>query len=215
MTIYRKIYEENYGPIPEDEDGRSYEIHHIDGDRENNKLTNLMCVSIQEHYNIHFEQGDYNACLLILKRMNLTVDEISKKARDIALIQIEQGTHNFSKPAFQKKNAIRRVENGTHHWLGERNPSHKRLQEGTHNFQIAQKKKCEHCNKKVDIGNYTLYHGDYCSKYTGIKSPGAILIGEKTGRRIKGTIWITNGIENKRICKDSIIPVDWKKGRTI
>ena len=29
-----------------------------------------------------------------------------------------------------------------------------------------------------------------------------------------GTIWITNGIENKKIKKDSDIPVDWKKGRS-
>ena len=29
-----------------------------------------------------------------------------------------------------------------------------------------------------------------------------------------GTIWITNGIENKKIKKDSVIPIDWRKGRS-
>jgi hypothetical protein len=29
-----------------------------------------------------------------------------------------------------------------------------------------------------------------------------------------GTMWITNGIENKKIKKDSDIPIDWKKGRS-
>jgi len=27
--FYRKIYEQHYGPIPVDSDGRTYEIHHI------------------------------------------------------------------------------------------------------------------------------------------------------------------------------------------
>jgi len=53
-TNYRKIYEQYYGPIPRDEQGRSYEIHHIDGNHSNNDPTNLKCVSIQEHYDIHY-----------------------------------------------------------------------------------------------------------------------------------------------------------------
>jgi hypothetical protein len=36
MSIYRKIYEQNFGPIPKDGDGRSYDVHHIDGNRNNN-----------------------------------------------------------------------------------------------------------------------------------------------------------------------------------
>lgn len=43
MTIYRKIYENHFGPIPKDKDGRSYEIHHIDGNRKNNEISNLKC----------------------------------------------------------------------------------------------------------------------------------------------------------------------------
>ena len=30
---YRKIYEAHYGPIPKDSDGKTYEIHHLDGIR--------------------------------------------------------------------------------------------------------------------------------------------------------------------------------------
>lgn len=30
-----------------------------------------------------------------------------------------------------------------------------------------------------------------------------------------GTMWITNGIDNKKIRKDSLIPDDWKKGRIV
>jgi hypothetical protein len=75
---YRKIWEENFGDIPKDADGRSYEIHHKDGNRENNSIDNLLCLSIQEHYDIHYEQGDYGACVMIAKRMLLTPEEISK-----------------------------------------------------------------------------------------------------------------------------------------
>ena len=55
---YRKIYESHNGPIPKEDNGRSYEIHHIDGNHFNNDPSNLKAVSIQEHYDIHYSQGD-------------------------------------------------------------------------------------------------------------------------------------------------------------
>jgi AraC-like DNA-binding protein len=68
MRNYRKIWQEANGDIPIDENGMSYEIHHIDGNHNNNSLDNLKLVSIQEHYDIHFAQGDILACALISKR---------------------------------------------------------------------------------------------------------------------------------------------------
>jgi len=53
-SIYRTIYEQYFGKIPKDSQGRSYEIHHLDGNHENNDISNLRCVSIQEHYDIHY-----------------------------------------------------------------------------------------------------------------------------------------------------------------
>jgi uncharacterized protein YerC len=53
MVRYREKWEKAYGPIPKDNLGRSYDIHHIDGNRRNNSLENLQCVSLQEHYEIH------------------------------------------------------------------------------------------------------------------------------------------------------------------
>jgi hypothetical protein len=58
MSIYRKIYEQNFGPIPKEPNGRTYEIHHIDGNHNNNDPTNLSAMTIQEHYDIHYSQGD-------------------------------------------------------------------------------------------------------------------------------------------------------------
>jgi hypothetical protein len=74
---HRTIWIKNKGPIPKDSNGRSYEIHHIDGNRENNELSNLICVSIQEHYNIHYNQNDFGACVMIAKRMNMSSEYIS------------------------------------------------------------------------------------------------------------------------------------------
>jgi hypothetical protein len=67
---YRQIWKKYYGEIPIDEKGRSYEIHHIDGNHNNNSIENLKCISIEEHYRIHLEQGDYLAANLIADRFH-------------------------------------------------------------------------------------------------------------------------------------------------
>lgn len=80
---YRKIWEANNGTIPTDELGRSYEIHHIDGNRKNNHLSNLMCVSIEEHYNIHLNQyletgyhKDMAAARILAGKLGKSADEL-------------------------------------------------------------------------------------------------------------------------------------------
>lgn len=74
---YRKIWEAHYGPIPTDELGRSYDIHHKDGNRENNSIDNLECVSIEEHYNIHLKQKDYFAAKLVGYRAGKDISKLS------------------------------------------------------------------------------------------------------------------------------------------
>ena len=116
-TDYRKIYEENFGKIPTDENGRSYQIHHIDGNRENNDISNLKCVSIQEHYDIHYAQQDWGACYLLGRKMKMSVKELSELARQQQLKLVENGTHNQLGGKYQKE----RVANGTHNFLKENN----------------------------------------------------------------------------------------------
>lgn len=78
---HRLIYENHFGPIPKDEEGRSYEIHHVDGNHNNNELSNLTCVTIKEHYAIHLEQGDHKACLIMAARMQISPEEKSRLAK--------------------------------------------------------------------------------------------------------------------------------------
>jgi hypothetical protein len=79
------VWELHNGTIPKDEYGRTYEIHHVDGDCTNNALSNLQCVSIQEHLDIHCNQEDWIAVQNILYRMNKTPHQISEENRLRAL----------------------------------------------------------------------------------------------------------------------------------
>ena len=66
---YRKLWTKNFGKIPVDENGVSYEIHHIDGNRSNNDLSNLSCISIVEHFQIHHSQRNWQAAERILQKI--------------------------------------------------------------------------------------------------------------------------------------------------
>lgn len=91
-SFYRKIYKIHHGDIPIDENGRTFEIHHKDGNRENNDPSNLVALSILEHYNIHYSQGDWAACLRIATRMKIDPKEKSELARKANLKRISDGT---------------------------------------------------------------------------------------------------------------------------
>lgn len=82
---YRQIWEQANGPIPVDEQGRSYEIHHIDGNRKNNNLSNLKCVTIEEHYNMHLCQKDYYAAWIIGQRLNRNIKELDEIKKQMSL----------------------------------------------------------------------------------------------------------------------------------
>jgi hypothetical protein len=73
--IHRKIYIKHFGAIP-----NGFDIHHIDGNHSNNDPSNLKAVSLQEHYDIHYSQGDYAAALRIAQRMGLSKEQKSKLA---------------------------------------------------------------------------------------------------------------------------------------
>lgn len=156
MNIYtksnfRKIYKDYHGSIPVDDKGRTYEIHHIDGNRNNNDISNLIAVSIQEHYNIHYSQEDWGACFKIAKRLELSPMEKSELAKKSAADRVNNKTHHWLGPDTNYKYCRERVANGTHHFLGgeiqknrvingthnllgKNNPTHARIANGTHHL---------------------------------------------------------------------------------
>ncbi len=135
---YRKIYENHTGAIPIDNDGRTYEIHHIDGNHSNNEPSNLKAVTIQEHYDIHYSQGDYGACWFILsQRLSLPPEEKSEIARLNALRRVANGTHPFLDSNLSTQTQLNRVAAGTHHFLDgniSRKTSARRIADRSHHL---------------------------------------------------------------------------------
>ena len=181
-TKYRKIYEAHKGPIPKDSEGRTYDVHHLDGNRKNNHPSNLVALSVQEHYNIHYAQGDYGACYKIaIHNMQLSPDELSMLSRNTQKKLVDAGTHHFLGGEVSRAINEERVNNGTHNFLGgklqrerakngthpflggniQREMNRRTLESGTHPSQ--RKWKCEHCGKEgKGASNYTKNHGDKC-----------------------------------------------------
>jgi hypothetical protein len=181
-TNYRKIYKNHYGPIPKDETGRTYDIHHIDGNRKNNKPENLKAVTIQEHYDIHYAQGDYGACYrLAIHNMKLSPEELSLLAYNTQKRLVNEGTHHFLGGEVSRSINAERVRNGTHNFLGgdlqrerakngthpflggniQREMNRRTLAAGTHPTQ--KQWKCEFCGKEgKGASNYTKNHGNKC-----------------------------------------------------
>lgn len=48
LKEHRYVWEESFGPIPSE-----HVIHHIDGDKQNNNITNLICLTKKEHDKLH------------------------------------------------------------------------------------------------------------------------------------------------------------------
>jgi hypothetical protein len=170
MAIYHKIYKTFYDSIPKDQNGRSFEIHHIDGDRTNNSILNLVALSIQDHYDVHYIQGDYGACWKIAERFNLSNEEISNLGRQNAKYQIERGIHPWQGD-HSKKLQAKRVREKTHNLLG---PQHNlnRMKNGTHPSQT--KITCPKCNETFSKNVYACNgHGENCMpKYILISPNG-------------------------------------------
>lgn len=179
---YRKIYENHHGPILRESNGRAYEIHHIDGNHKNNDPSNLILVTLQEHYDIHYTRGDWGACLLMSDRMKMSPSEKSEIARKNCESQLENGTHPFLDGVMSKKIQKQRVVNGTHHMLGgkiQRSTQQRLVKEGKNNFQgktltlrqlaegrhVSQIKICcVDCRGEYDAGNFGRDHKIRCKK---------------------------------------------------
>ena len=160
-TKYRRIYEQHNGPIPKEENGRSYEIHHIDGNHSNNNPTNLKCVTLREHFDLHYSQKDHGACWKMSKRMKLSSLEISELA----------SMHNKQ-----------RVENGTHPFLnGNKGSSHPRFDNAIYRFIHKQTLEIVEMTKNDLHKTYNLNNGNVYEMMNGNrKSCGGWMLLTKT-----------------------------------
>lgn len=158
-TKYRKIYVNHFGEIPYDETGRSYEIHHIDGNSKNNDITNLKCVSIQEHYDIHYSQGDWGAVLRIAAKMKIPHKELSELARLQQLEKVNNKTHHCL-----KENS-KLLKDGTHPFLGHI-MNEWMFENNMHSSQRSESKKkmSESQRKIVEEGRHHMLGGEIQSR---------------------------------------------------
>jgi hypothetical protein len=161
-TDYRQIWINHYGPIPKDEHGRSYHIHHRNGNKYDNRIENLQCVSIQEHYDIHLKQGDWGAAKILAQILKLSQSKIRLISSTAAKAQVANRTH----PWIKKKQC--EWCHGTFYvspyakYHGDRCLSNP-------NAMPRKKKECQWCHRILTLSHYTRFHGDRC-----LSNPNAI-----------------------------------------
>jgi hypothetical protein len=97
---YRRIWVAYNGKIPKDIDGRSFDIHHLDGNSDNNSIGNLIAISAYEHYCIHRDKGEFGAAAMIARRMKTKPSDLSETVKLQMKKLIESGQHNFSVKGF-------------------------------------------------------------------------------------------------------------------
>ena len=192
---YRKIYENHIGYIPKDTDGRSYDIHHIDGNHSNNDPSNLKAVTITEHYQIHFDQEDYGACWLLGRKIKMSKEEISDlatrnnnkmiiegkhplmKRRDgtsMTSDRVSAGTHSFIGGDIQRKTAKKLIDSGAHHFMKRADGSSltgDRIANGTHPFVNSDWQR-ENTLRQLANGNHPSQVSWKCS-HCGVNGHGS------------------------------------------
>jgi hypothetical protein len=94
MTHYRKVWQQHHNAslLP------GIEIHHIDGNHDNNEPNNLLAVSTQEHLDIHLSQKNWGAVQAIRIRMELTKENRQQIKEMASLHQkelLENNKHNW------------------------------------------------------------------------------------------------------------------------
>lgn len=179
MVNYRKLWENHHKKqIPV-----GYEIHHIDGNKNNNHIDNLECLSIEEHLHQHEKQNDWGACHAISIRLNFPNDGIF--ASKFQNMLFEKGIHNFQKMTKKRRSEISR---------------------------LTIKKRIE-TNGGAFIISDTIKNASNAGKIAAQKKAGFLNINSKNhgSNHVKNTYWWTNEINEHKRSKEKPIG-NWKKG---
>jgi hypothetical protein len=163
---YRKIYQHHIGHIPTDLDGRTYDIHHVDGDHSNNDPLNLIAVSLQEHYDIHYSQGDFVACSLITRKLKISAEENSRLMRLISNKKVAENKHHFQKRSDGSSLASDRVKNGTHPLVG-KGLSHPKVDKQIYCFENKTTKERVNMTQYEFVRQYELCQANICRVIKG------------------------------------------------
>jgi hypothetical protein len=176
MQNYRAIWKKHFGEIPKDENGQTYEIHHIDRNRNNNSIENLRCVSKDEHIKIHFEAGEFAAAYAILKRKK----GVSKKDftgwnhSEETKKKISVKTKGENNPMFGKK---RPDMVGKGYWTGKKQP--KELVEKRRLKNLGQKRPNQ---SKAMKGRYSGKNNPMYGRTGAYSSKSIVIIDNETKR---------------------------------
>ena len=163
---YREIWEKVHGKIPTDEFGRTYDIHHIDGNRSNNNIENLICISIEDHYKLHLSQSkdgnikDLASVRLLSYRLNKKVCDLKgwtpsketkekirkkltgKKRPDYVIKKVSDSLKNYkwSEEQIKKRaDGIKKFyDRASEEWKNNRN---KKISKGRMGIQLSDKTK--------------------------------------------------------------------------
>lgn len=167
-STYRRIYERHHSIclLP------GIEIHHIDLNKDNNTIDNLLAVTTEEHYRIHEGLEDWGACKAISLRMSLSFEDMSKMSKKMwqsnppGRLPVTDGT---TTKQLKTEDDVEQflVDNPT--WRRGRaiavdsdflNTGRKRMQSGTH--IMLQKSTCPHCSKEGNAVIMKRWHFDNC-----------------------------------------------------
>lgn len=176
MNQYRKIWINHYGEIPKDENGLTYEIHHIDGNRKNNDISNLVAVSLKEHYLIHYNQKDYYAAFMISRKMKLSDVELSELKIRLKMPKSKRHKENMSKAKkgkifldSHKCNLKKKKEQLTCNncgLIGGANSIKRFHMNNCGKYYEMKKEKCPHCGKESTKNALVRWHYDNCKLKT-------------------------------------------------
>lgn len=160
LNKYQKIWVNANGEIPRTEDGRMFHIHHIDGNRNNNELSNLMCVSPMEHFLIHLSQQEYMSAHALYIRYLTDEEKIGYSyVPKLAAMSRDNSNIGFNNPDVYKKVfdlQNERIKNGCFHLQSgeiQRKTNLKRVSLGIHNFQSETHKAIIRESNKERVAN--------------------------------------------------------------